>query len=78
MINTHRLLVRGHRVPYDEAIDDTFILSNKTHFRYKYMFMGDIAFIVLMLLMIYNYKRKTKRYVLILKNHEDKRGDGNE
>lgn len=78
MINTHRLLVRGHRVPYDEAIDDTFILSNKTHFKYKYMFMGDMAFIVLMLLMIYNYKRKTKRYVLILKNHEDKRGDGNE
>ena len=78
MINTHRLLVRGHRVPYDEAIDDTFILSNKTHFKYKYMFMGDIAFIVLMLLMIYNYKRKTKRYVLILKNHDVKRGDGNE
>lgn len=78
MINTHRLLVRGHRVDYDEAIDDSFILSNKTHFKYKYMFMADIAFIALMLVMIYNYKKKTKKYLLILKNHEDKRGDDNE
>lgn len=77
MINTHRLLVRGHRVDYDEAIDDAFILSNRTHFKYKYMFMTDMAFVALMLILISYYKKNARIYLRILRDHRE-RGDGNE
>lgn len=74
MVNSHRLLVRGHRVDYDKAIDDAFILSNEDHFKYRNLFIGDMAFIILMLLLIYYYRKKTKKYRFILKEYEDKRG----
>lgn len=78
MINTHRLLVRGHRVDYDEAIDDAFILSNQTHFKYKYIFITDMAFVALMLILISYYKRNTRSYMSILREYSYERGDDNE
>ncbi|MDY3118221.1 MAG: class C sortase [Peptoniphilus sp.] len=61
MINTHRLLVRGHRVPYEKAVDDQFVADNKRDFLYKYAF---IALMILILLTSYgswNYHKKLKR-----------------
>ena len=57
-INTHRLLVRGHRVPYDKAVDDQFVLDNKKDLLYKYAF---IAVVLLILLLIYGSWRYQKR-----------------
>lgn len=59
MVNSHRLLVRGHRVPYSESIDDNFILSSQREFMYKYIFIGIIFFIVLMLILISHYRKRT-------------------
>ena len=59
MVNSHRLLVRGHRVPYSESIDDNFILSSQREFMYKYIFIGVIFFIVLMLILISHYRKRT-------------------
>lgn len=61
MINTHRLLVRGHRVPYDKAIDDKFIVENNREFMYKYALIGLLIFDGIMVLLIYDYKKKTKK-----------------
>lgn len=57
-INTHRLLVRGHRVPYDKAVDDQFVLDNKKDLLYKYAF---IMVVLLILLLIYGSWRYQKR-----------------
>lgn len=59
MVNSHRLLVRGHRVPYSESIDDNFILSSQREFMYKYIFIVVIFFIVLMLILISHYRKRT-------------------
>lgn len=59
MVNSHRLLVRGHRVPYSESIDDNFILSSQREFMYKYIFIAVIFFIVLMLILISHYRKRT-------------------
>ncbi|MGG1165208.1 MULTISPECIES: class C sortase [Bacillus cereus group] len=54
-VNTHRLLVRGHRVPYDagekEMITKPFILED-------WMIVFPIVIICIVLLMIYLKKRK--------------------
>lgn len=70
MINSHRLLVRGHRVPYDQAIDDQFVADNKLDFLYKYAFF---ALIILMILLAYGswrYNRKLKRLELDIRAFE--------
>lgn len=74
MINSHRLLVRGHRVPYSESIDDNFILSSQREFMYKYMFIGIVFFIVLMLILIRYYRKKSNlllKEIIALEKVED-------
>lgn len=60
-INTHRLLVRGHRVPYDKAVDDQFVADNKKDFLYKYAFIAVIALILLLAYGSWNYRKKLKQ-----------------
>lgn len=61
MINTHRLLVRGHRVPYDKAVDDQFVADNKKDFLYKYAFIAVIVLILLLAYGSWNYRKKLKQ-----------------
>ena len=61
MINSHRLLVRGHRVPYDKAVDDQFVADNKKDFLYKYAFFAVIALILLLAYGSWNYRKKLKQ-----------------
>lgn len=61
MINTHRLLVRGHRVPYDKAVDDQFVADNKKDFLYKYAFIAVIALILLLAYGSWNYRKKLRQ-----------------
>ena len=60
-INTHRLLVRGHRVPYDKAVDDQFVADNKKDFLYKYAFIAVIALILLLAYGSWNYRKKLRQ-----------------
>lgn len=52
MINSHRLLVRGHRVEYTEAMEEKEMDDNKTNRMYQVLF-----FITLAILLFILYKR---------------------
>lgn len=60
-INTHRLIVRGHRVPYVQAVEEQNIEMNRTNFRYQRYFYISIAVIILLLLLIIRIKRRQKK-----------------
>lgn len=75
-INTHRLLVRGHRVPYDKAVDDQFVLDNKKDFLYKYAFFAVIALILLLAYGSWNYRKKLKQLESDIRAFEKVMGAG--
>ncbi|WP_138159989.1 class C sortase [Peptoniphilus catoniae] len=75
MVNSHRLLVRGHRVPYSESIDDNFILSSQREFMYKYIFIGTVAFIILMLILIRYYRKKSELLLVDLREINKKQDE---
>lgn len=60
MINTHRLLVRGHRVEYVKEVEERIIAENKISFLYKYLFYGSLVIIVILLFFIYKFWKKKK------------------
>ena len=59
-INTHRLLVRGHRVPYDKAVDDQFVADNRKDLLYKYAFIAVVLLILLLAYGSWKYQKKLK------------------
>lgn len=61
MINTHRLIVRGHRVPYNPTVDSKIIDANQKAFIYRYAFFAVLVLIVLIIIMIFRYRRLTKK-----------------
>lgn len=65
MINTHRLLVRGHRVKYDKDILDKEILEGKKNMYFMYLFylllFLTIIFIILTLYYILKRKKLNKK-----------------
>lgn len=67
MINSHRLLVRGHRIGYVEAVMEKEIRENNTNNMYSKLFFGTL--IILMVLLAYILSKYIKRRRLI------KRGD---
>ena len=81
-INSHRLLVRGHRVPYDKAVDDQFVADNKMSFLYKYAFIAVIALILLLAYGSWNYRKKLRQLESDIRAFEkvmgagDGKGDG--
>lgn len=63
MINSHRLLVRGHRVPYEPLEEQKLMKDNKKEMLYKYAFyLGVFVILLLILLNIYFIKKK-KAYI---------------
>ncbi len=60
-INTHRLIIRGHRVPYVQAVEEQNIEMNRTNFRYQRYFYIAIGVIILLLILIFRIKRKQKK-----------------
>lgn len=60
MVNTHRLLVRAHRVEYVKAVEEEFILQNKISFLYKYLFYASLVLIVILLYIIRRLRKKRK------------------
>ncbi|MTB65078.1 class C sortase [Streptococcus sp. zg-86] len=61
MVNTHRLLVRGHRIDYVEAIEEKEVSSFKENEVYKVLFYVTLAlFIILLILFIRMYRKHKK------------------
>ena len=67
MINTHRLLVRGERIPYDAVADIVTARENKEIFKYKNRFFIALGVIALLLLLILMTRHKKKRYMKAIK-----------
>lgn len=62
-INTHRLLVRGHRIPYQAAVEEKVIAENASRFLYQKLFYFSCAVIVVLLAVIVWQRRSRKKGV---------------
>lgn len=60
MINSHRLLVRGHRVPYVAAVDEQLIADNRANYIYKILFFAAIVLILILLITLIRQRRKNR------------------
>lgn len=73
MINSHRLLVRGHRVPYVPPVDEGILANLLPDFRFKdYLPFAAIILIILICVAIYYYRdyRKLKKKVSDISNEK--------
>ena len=61
MINTHRLLVRGHRVEYVKAVEERIIAENKTSHMYKYLFYLSLVLIIILIVIVIHLRKKRKK-----------------
>lgn len=61
MINSHRLLVRGHRIPY--VPEDKEDAEKKAKFNYKdFIVPGVVILLLMLILFIYLKRRRRRRY----------------
>ncbi|WP_282924749.1 class C sortase [Peptoniphilus genitalis] len=61
MINSHRLLVRGHRIPY--VPEDKEEAEKKAKFNYKdFIVPGFVILLLILILLIYLRRRRRRRY----------------
>ena len=61
MVNSHRLLVRAHRIEYVEAVEENEIKENQTNFLYRNLFYATLAVLVLVLLgLLLHYLKNRK------------------
>ncbi len=74
MINTHRLLVRGHRIEYNPADAAEMQKTGRIGLLYKYGFFVDIALIVVLIYLDVKYFNKRKKLMLTLKDIKSKHG----
>ncbi len=62
MVNSHRLLVRGHRIEYVEAVEEKEIRENKVSNTYQILFYITLALLVLVVsLWFFLWRRRKKR-----------------
>lgn len=61
MINTHRLLVRGHRVDYVKEVEEKTIMENKKNYIYKNLFYASLVLIFIMLILILKLRKRKKK-----------------
>lgn len=62
MINTHRLIVRGHRVPYVPAVDEESIRENRNNWIFRMLFFASLGLILLLIILILKLRRDNKKY----------------
>ena len=73
MINSHRLLVRGHQVDYVPEVEERLIAENKAAYFYKYAFFGTLAVLVFVLFVLFVGWIKKRRAKKKAKIEEAKR-----
>lgn len=83
MINTHRLLVRGHRVSYEPLEEQKLISENKKAIYYRYAFYAGIIIILILIYLNVRFVRKKRRYIaryneLVAKDDIDDKEDNYE
>lgn len=62
MINTHRLIVRGHRVPYVPAVDEELIRESRNNWIFRMLFFAALGLIILLIILILKLRRDNKKY----------------
>lgn len=62
MINTHRLIVRGHRVPYVPAVDEELIRDSRNNWIFRTLFFAALGLIILLIILILKLRRDNKEY----------------
>ena len=62
MINSHRLIVRGHRVPYVPAVDEELIRTTKANWIFRLLFFLALFLIIVLLVYLWRLRRDNKRY----------------
>ncbi|MDY6065455.1 MAG: class C sortase [Finegoldia sp.] len=60
MINSHRLLVRGHRIPYTPPVEEDSLLSPGANMKYKLLLLLALLVIIILLIISYSYHKKIK------------------
>lgn len=71
MVNSHRLIVRGHRIPYVEAQEEKDLKENQTNKMYQYLFYATLAILILVLINDYRKEKERKRLALANKAEID-------
>ena len=72
MINSHRLLVRGIRIPYQEAIDDGVANTPRARFDFFRMVLVLIPIIIILLLTLFREKKRTDNLSKELREIEER------
>lgn len=72
MINSHRLLVRGVRIPYQEAIDDGVANTPMARFDFFRMVLVLIPIIIILLLTLFREKKRTDNLSKELREIEER------
>lgn len=62
MINSHRLIVRGHRVPYVPAVDEELIRTTKANWIFRILFFIALLLIIILIIYLIKLRRDNKRY----------------
>lgn len=61
MINSHRLLVRGHRVPYEPLEEQQLMKDNRMALLYRYAFYAAVAMLLVLILLNIYFMRERKK-----------------
>lgn len=72
MINSHRLLVRGERIPYQEAIDDGVANMPRARVDFFRMVLVAIPIIIILILTLFREKKKTDNLSKELREIEER------
>ena len=72
MVNSHRLIVRGHRIPYVEAQEEKDLAENKASKIYQYLFYITLALLILFLINDWRRRKEEKRKMALKKTVEEK------
>ena len=60
MINSHRLLVRGHRVEYVQSVDEELIKENKSNWIFRILFFLALIIIIILICRIKKLRKENK------------------
>ncbi|OUL10424.1 class C sortase [Sedimentibacter sp. SX930] len=62
MVNSHRLLVRAHRIEYVEAVEENEIKESQTNYLYRNLFYATLAVLIIVLLwLLLHYLQNRKK-----------------